>query len=136
MSRQLSRKEGSGMLHTCLWTPSTSPSLYLGPRRSSQSEVGCWDPSPSPLFPPPPTRGDPLASAAPAWCIQLGHEIQLWPSPALKGQGQGRKESPGAVPVAGIGFGVGLRKGGGGTFTCVTEFSWTLLCQALWWLAS
>ena len=60
------------MLHACSWTPSTSPSVYLGPKRSSQSEVGCWDPSSSPLFPPPPMRGDPLASAAPAWRMQLG----------------------------------------------------------------
>ena len=29
-------------------------------------------------------------------------EIQLWPSAALKGQGQGRKESPGALMAAGL----------------------------------
>ena len=53
------------------------------------------------------------------WCLQHpawwqaagGQEIQFWPSPPLKGQGQGRKESPGALMVAGIGFGGGLRKG-------------------------
>lgn len=63
-------------------------------------------------------------------------EIQLWPSPALEGQGWGRKESPGALMEAGVGFGVGLRKGGGGTLICVTEFSWTFpVHQALRWLA-
>lgn len=63
-------------------------------------------------------------------------EIQLWPSAALKGQGQGRKESPGALMVARVGFGAGLRKGGGGTFICVAEFSWTLPVHwALRWLA-
>ena len=37
---------------------------------------------------------------------------------------------------AGVGFGVGLRKGGGGTLICVTEFSWTFpVHQALRWLA-
>ena len=66
MPRRLSRKEGGGELHACSWTTSTSASPHRGPGRSSQSEVGYWEPSPSPLFPPSPRRGDPLVSAAPS----------------------------------------------------------------------